>query len=277
MTKEEIVNDITTILRDLESMCSETNFEDEFIQLVDYHDFNFSSDRLDQYYDKITLFVDLASKIKVGELIENGFVCSKFQCKDRYLLGLKTIFPRMIHILQDILLCRNTLQIPQYIIMFSRISRRDVAEMELKKLRKANKELRATHKQISNELSRGGLRQHEMEDNNLKRVITNKNIEIWVSEKRENGIQAGEIRKSLMMMSNDDIQDMIIIPDKDPERSNVRKMLFQVIYLRTVDNFCRNLDGSTDGGSHDAFIDSLIENLEFNEKLHEERMNWQAS
>ena len=277
MTKEEIVNDITTILRDLESMCSETNFEDEFIQLVDYHDFNFSSDRLDQYYDKITLFVDLASKIEVGELIENGFVCSKFQCKDRYLLGLKTIFPRMIHILQDILLCRNTLRIPQYSNMFSKIVRRDVAEMELKKLRKANKELRATHKQISNELSRGGLRQHEMEHSVREIELNNQEIDIWVSGKRENGKQAGEIRKSLMSMSNYDIQCMIMIPDKDPERSNVRKMLFQVIYLRTVDNFCRNLDGSTDGGSHDAFIDSLIENLEFNEKLHEERMNWQAS
>ena len=277
MTKEEIVNDITTILRDLESMCSETNFEDEFIQLVDYSDFNFSSDRLDQYYDKITLFVDLASKIKVGELIENGFVCSKFQCKDRYLLGLKTIFPRMIHILQDILLCRNTLRIPQYRKMFREIVSRDVAEMELKKLRKANKELRATHKQMSNELSRGGLRQHEMEHSVREIELNNQEIDIWVPAKRENGKQADQIRQTLMSMSNDDIQRMIRIPREEPERSKVRKMLFQVIYLRKLYNYCRILDGSIDGCSHDAFIYSLIEKLESDEMKHDERMNLQAS
>ena len=277
MTKEEIVNDITTILRDLESMCSETNFEDEFIRLVDYHDFNFSSDRLDQYYDKITLFVDLASKIEVHELIENGFMCSKFQCKDRYLLGLKTIFPRMIHILQDILLCRNTLRIPQYSNMFSKIVRRDVAEMELKKLRKANKELRATHKQMSNELPRGGLLQHEMEHSVREIELNNQEIDIWVSGKRENGKQAGQIRQTLMSMSNDDIQRMIRIPREEPERSKVRKMLFQVIYLRKLYNYCRILDGSIDGGSHDAFIYSLIEKLESDEMKHDERMNLQAS
>ena len=156
--------------------------------------------------------------------------------------------------------------------MFREIVRRDVAEMELKKLRKANKELRATHKQMSNELSRGGLRQHEMEHSVREIELNNQEIDIWVPEKRENGKQADQIRQTLMSMSNDDIQRMIRIPREEPERSKVRKMLFQVIYLRKLYNYCRILDGSIDGCSHDAFIDSLIEKLESNEKLHKERM-----
>lgn len=273
MTKQEIVNYITVILRDLEIICNEENFEDEFIQLIDFSDLNYSSDRLDEYYEKITLFADLASHMEVNELIENGFMCSEFECKDRYLLGLKRIFPHMIHILQDIFLFRNTLRIPQYTDMFSRIVTRDMAEMQLKKLRKKKKVLEARDKQISNQLLKGGLLKRELELNNYALENTHKDIDEWTINKRNNGIEAGQIRQDILSLSNSQIQDMIRIPLDEPERSKIRKMLFQVIYLRSLDNYCNKIKGSTEGDSHDAFINSLKEKLESNQMIYDEIMN----
>ena len=273
MTKQEIVNYITVILRDLEIICNEENFEDEFIQLIDFSDLNYSSDRLDEYYEKITLFADLASHMEVNELIENGFMCSEFECKDRYLLGLKRIFPHMIHILQDIFLFRNTLRIPQYTDMFSRIVTRYMAEMQLKKLRKKKKVLEARDKQISNQLLKGGLLKRELELNNYALENTHKDIDEWTINKRNNGIEAGQIRQDILSLSNSQTQDMIRIPLDEPERSKIRKMLFQVIYLRSLDNYCNKIKGSTEGDSHDAFINSLKEKLESNQMIYDEIMN----
>ena len=149
--------------------------------------------------------------------------------------------------------------------MFSRLVTRDMAEMQLKTLRKKKKVLEARHKQISNQLLKGGLLKRELALNKYALGNTDKQIDTWTITKRNSGIEAGKMRQDVLSMSNSQIQDMIIIPLDEPERSKIRKMMFQVVYLRSLDNEIK--------GSTNAHIDSLKEKLESDQMIYDEIMN----
>lgn len=267
------INKAQEIFSKIEKKCKDILDMESNVALVDYGGFKLSSKDIVEYENMTSQFLENLMHVDVNEVVNHGFLCNYSECGTTFFLGKKRVLVLMIHILQDITLLRNTLQLSDYIKLFSSIVKRQLA---INVIEKTNGEIRIMKERINVLKSQCG-KGSETKKNSYKnelvltessRKLKEDQLETWKEEKRNSGISSNDIDSRIKKTSDDDMVGIIMASTiANPPISEIKILLRKVIYLRNLDNLCNALLQRSEGvdeaevqkriGKHQKWINLL--------------------
>ena len=274
------INKAQDIFSKIEKKCKDILDMESNVALVDYGGFKLSSKDIVEYENMTSQFLENLMHVDVNEVVNHGFLCNYSECGTTFFLGKKRVLVLMIHILQDITLLRNTLQLTDYIKLFSSIVKRQLA---INVIEKTNGEIRIMKErinvlkglltQLESQCGKGSETKKNSYKNELvltesSRKLKEDQLETWKEEKRNSGIYSNDIDSRIKKTSDDDMVGIIMASTiANPPISEIKILLRKVIYLRNLDNLCNALLQRSEGvdeaevqkriGKHQKWINLL--------------------
>lgn len=253
------INKAQDILSKIEKKCKDVLYMESNVALVDYGGFKLSSKDIVEYENMTSQFLENLMHVDVNEVVNHGFLCNYSECGTTFFLGKKRVLTLMIHILQDITLFRNTLQLPDYIRLFSSIARRRMAINFIEKLKgeirikkKRIDRLKGLLTQLESQYGNNCSPDHTETKNLYKKELglkesrresQEKDLEDWEKEKSISGESSIKIDSIIKKTSDDDMVNIIMTyaESKSSSKDVIQILLRKVIYLRSLDNLCNTL------------------------------------
>lgn len=199
MSLDDIISRAKDLLEVIEKRCSNPVLYSRDIKFYDVH---------------IVNFVDNLMHVEVDNLREHDV---KLFSRKKRVLGL------MIHILQDVIIFRNTLKIKVYIDMFDEIVKKELSESMISPL-----------------ITKINLLSSSI--NYSEKLRREKYLSEWKKSMAQSEAQADEFRRKIHNTSDEDmvtiISDAIFLDDDPKKIDDIKIMLRRLIYLRHLDNLC---------------------------------------
>jgi len=243
------------ILSEIEGNCQSILDIDSSVDLMDFDGFKLSSSDIVSYENLISKFLENIMNVEVQDLINEGFLCNHSTCATEFFMEKKRVIGFMFHIIQDITLFRNKLQIKEYVDLFSLILKRQLSQHMIKSVSKELKDLNSLKNRFNGLLKKKDtdiLMTEALEKNinSTENFIKDKENEIqtWKDNRAEDGKEANKIKVIISDHKFMESKIMASVLSKPVEiKKDIILSLRKVVYLRNIDNLCNSILKRSEG------------------------------
>ena len=237
------------ILTRIEEKCKNILDLESKLDMIDFSELKLSSVDILEYENLISDFLENLMHVDVNQVINAGFLCNFSNCETTFFLGKKRVLALMTHILQDITLFRNKLNLAKYVQLFSHIVKRQLSINLIGKINQDIKQIKPRINQLKGLIIQNSESEKQLSYKNELLLLENKDkiskseLEIWEKEKRESGIEANEIDVEIRQQTDEETISIIMgkVPFDRISRVELIILLRKIIYLRNLDNLCNTM------------------------------------